>query len=66
MTKNILSKLEVKPVRWIEEVLELALTEMPEPLKEEATDENRQNANKAAGKSALTSKNKKSESRLRH
>ena len=57
--KNILSKLDVKPVRWIDEVLELALTEMPEPLKEAESN----TVSKRAGKSA---KNKKSESALRH
>ena len=56
--KNILSKLDVKPVRWIDEVLELALTEMPVPLK---------NAdNKAGGKSTATSKRKKTETTMRH
>src|SRR5680860_1115926 len=29
--KNIKQKLEIKPVRWIDEVLEIALHEMPEP-----------------------------------
>jgi ATP-dependent Lon protease len=55
--KNILSKLDVKPVRWIDEVLELALTEMPTPLKDAAS---------GSGKSARAAKNKKSESTLRH
>ncbi|MDT8453287.1 MAG: endopeptidase La [Gammaproteobacteria bacterium] len=32
--KNILSKLDVKPVRWIDEVLEIALEEVPTPLEE--------------------------------
>ena len=32
--ENILSKLEVKPVRWIDEVLEVALAELPTPLEE--------------------------------
>ena len=32
--KNILSKLDIKPVRWIDEVVELALTEIPKPLAE--------------------------------
>ncbi len=30
--KNIKDKLDIKPVRWIDEVLEVALTCMPEPL----------------------------------
>jgi len=64
--ENILSKLDVKPVRWIDEVLELALTEMPEPLKDSGTDENNQNDNKPGGKSTPTAKNKKSEATLRH
>ncbi len=32
--KNILNKLDMKPVRWIDEVLELALTKLPIPLDE--------------------------------
>jgi ATP-dependent Lon protease len=30
--KNIKAKLDIRPVRWIDEVLEIALTHMPEPL----------------------------------
>ena len=30
LPKNILSKLDIKPVRWIDEVLQIALTHMPE------------------------------------
>jgi ATP-dependent Lon protease len=30
--KNIKQNLIIKPVRWIDEVLEIALTEMPKPL----------------------------------
>ena len=30
--KNIKQNLTIKPVRWIDEVLEIALTEMPKPL----------------------------------
>jgi ATP-dependent Lon protease len=60
--KNILNKLDVKPVRWIDEVLELALTEMPVPLKSsQAT-----TANKTGAKSTRTSKSKKSETTMRH
>jgi ATP-dependent Lon protease len=55
--KNILSKLDVKPVRWIDEVLELALTEMPEPLKD---------SGQAGTKSTTARKRKKSENTLRH
>ena len=60
MPKNILAKLDVKPVRWIDEVLELALTEMPEPLANVADEK------KSGSKSSTASKNKKSETRLRH
>ena len=60
--ENILSKLDVKPVRWIDEVLELALTEMPEPLKDAGTG----NDNKAGSKSTRASKNKKTDTTLRH
>jgi ATP-dependent Lon protease len=34
--KNIKAKLDIRPVRWIDEVLEIALTQMPEPLPGEA------------------------------
>ncbi len=30
LPKNILSKMDIKPVRWIDEVLQIALTHMPE------------------------------------
>ena len=33
--KNIMAKLDVKPVRWIDEVLEIALEKMPTPLEDE-------------------------------
>ena len=33
--KNILSKLDIRPVKWIEEVLELALQHMPTPVADE-------------------------------
>ncbi len=64
--KNILSKLDVKPVRWIDEVLELALTEMPEPLKDSGTSEDGENKDKAAAKTETASKRKKSETTMRH
>ncbi|NNJ92168.1 MAG: endopeptidase La, partial [Gammaproteobacteria bacterium] len=35
--KNIKQNLEIKPVRWIDEVLELALTHLPEPRKTKNT-----------------------------
>jgi ATP-dependent Lon protease len=60
--KNILSKLDVKPVRWIDEVLELALTEMPEPLKDADT----QDESKADDKSTAASKNNETENSLHH
>ena len=44
--KNILSKLDIKPVRWIDEVLEYALTELPTPL-EESTASNRKTSAKS-------------------
>jgi len=34
--KNILSKLDVKPVKWVDEVLELALQRTPTPIDEKA------------------------------
>ncbi|RLJ20916.1 endopeptidase La [bacterium endosymbiont of Escarpia laminata] len=35
MPKNIKQNLEIKPVRWIDEVLQIALTEMPKPLNQD-------------------------------
>ncbi len=49
MPKNIKQNLEIKPVRWIDEVLQIALTEMPKPL-------NREEA-PVAGKGAVNEKN---------
>ena len=60
--KNILSKLDIKPVRWIDEVLELALTERPAPLK----DADNQDDNKSGEKSTSASKGKKTEATMRH
>jgi ATP-dependent Lon protease len=34
--KNIKAKLDIRPVRWIDEVLSVALTHMPEPLASES------------------------------
>jgi ATP-dependent Lon protease len=50
--KNILQKIEVKPVKWIDEVLQVALQHMPEPKKEgEAIVESEESAkDKNAGK----------------
>ncbi len=55
--KNILAKLDVKPIRWIDEVLEYALTALPTPLDEAGVSNN---------KSSATTKSKKSGSSLRH
>jgi len=60
--KNILSKRDVKPVRWIDEVLELALTEMPKPLKDDGSEGEK----KSDEKSASASKNKKAGTTLHH
>ena len=43
MPKNIMQNLDIRPVRWIDEVLEVALQHMPEPLPKGKT------ASKAAG-----------------
>ncbi len=41
MPKNILQKLEIKPVRWVDEVLQIALQSTPVPLEpKKASDEN--------------------------
>ncbi len=55
--KNILSKLDVKPVRWIDEVLEIALVEMPTPLEEPEVSD---------GKTSTTGKGKKAGAAVRH
>ncbi|NOQ78539.1 MAG: endopeptidase La, partial [Gammaproteobacteria bacterium] len=34
LPKNIVSKLDIKPVQWIDEVLQIALVHAPEPIKE--------------------------------
>ncbi|MCW8922856.1 MAG: endopeptidase La, partial [Gammaproteobacteria bacterium] len=53
--KNILSKLDVKPVRWIDDVLEIALEEVPTPLEDAS----------ASGRKTST-KGKKTGARVRH
>jgi ATP-dependent Lon protease len=53
--KNILSKLDVKPVRWIDDVLEVALEEMPTPLEDTP----------ASGRKT-SAKGKKAGARLQH
>jgi ATP-dependent Lon protease len=37
--ENIKGKLEIKPVRWIDEVLQIALTRQPVPLPETPSEE---------------------------
>ncbi len=49
MPKNILAKLDIKPMRWIEEVLEEALTELPTPLEEKSAS-GRKESNQGKGK----------------
>ena len=49
MPKNILGKLDIKPVRWIDQVLELALQKMPTPLEEKAASD-RKASNQGKGK----------------
>ena len=48
--KNILNKLDIKPVRWVEEVLEYALQKLPTPLEEStASDRKTSIKNKKSG-----------------
>jgi ATP-dependent Lon protease len=49
MPKNILAKLDIKPVRWIDQVLEVALVELPTPLEEKSAS-NRKASNQGKGK----------------
>jgi ATP-dependent Lon protease len=49
MPKNILAKLDIKPVRWIDQVLEVALLELPTPLEEKSASD-RKASNQAKGK----------------
>ncbi|MGI9569487.1 MAG: hypothetical protein ACR2PH_07065, partial [Desulfobulbia bacterium] len=49
MPKNILAKLDIKPVRWIDEVLEVALVELPTPLEEKSAS-SRKESNQGKGK----------------
>ena len=51
--KSVLSQLDMRPVQWIDDVLEVALQHMPTPLKEEAGE---------AKKPASQSKSKKGKS----
>ena len=53
--KNIMSKLDVKPVRWIDDVLEIALQEMPTPLEDDS-----------ASSRKTSTKGKKTGARVQH
>ena len=52
-----LAKLDIKPVRWIDQVLELALLELPTPLEEKSASDR---------KASAQAKGKKSRDGLRH
>jgi ATP-dependent Lon protease len=49
MPKNILAKLDIKPVRWIDQVLEFALVKLPTPLEEKSAS-SRKASNQGKGK----------------
>ncbi|MBT8126536.1 MAG: endopeptidase La, partial [Gammaproteobacteria bacterium] len=49
MPKNILTKLDIKPVRWIDQVLEHALLKLPTPLEEKSASD-RKASNQGKGK----------------
>ena len=49
MPKNILAKLDIKPVRWIDQVLEYALVKLPTPLEEKSAS-SRKASNQGKGK----------------
>jgi ATP-dependent Lon protease len=51
MPKNILGKLDIKPVRWIDQVLELALQKKPTPLEEDPASDGKTSAQANAKKS---------------
>ncbi len=53
--ENVKDKLDIKPVRWIDEVLELALTHIPRPL-DKGAGEGKQEGAKAKAKKASKSK----------
>jgi ATP-dependent Lon protease len=60
MPKNITSKLEICPVRWIEQVLAIALQRMPQP-------PNKKHRGKTAVKAGVLKRKKKAnEERVRH
>ena len=56
MPKNVLKQLDIRPVRWIDEVLEVALTRMPEPREEEAGDDADRAAKARSTKRRVTKK----------
>ena len=39
MPKNVLKDLEIKPVQWIDQVLEVALVRIPEPREDSSSEE---------------------------
>ncbi|MCK5015027.1 MAG: endopeptidase La, partial [Candidatus Omnitrophica bacterium] len=53
--KNIMSKLDVRPVRWIDDVLEIALQDMPTPLEDDSASDRK-----------TSTKGKKAGSRVQH
>ena len=50
MPKKVLKQLEIRPVRWIDQVLEVALTRMPEPREDEVTEDAERGAKPGASK----------------
>ena len=48
--KNVKDKLDIRPVRWIDEVLAVALTHQPTPLKEAPAKEGARKVTKGKGK----------------
>ena len=48
--KNVKDKLEIKPVKWIDEVLEVALQHAPVPLDDEQVDKTEGKAKAKTGK----------------
>jgi ATP-dependent Lon protease len=63
--KNVTHGLDIVPVRWIDQVLELALAYQPQPLAEETEPANVA-ATAAAGKSKLRKKNKRGDDTRAH
>jgi len=51
MPKNILGNLDIKPVRWIDQVLELALQKKPTPLEEDSASDGKTSSKANAKKS---------------